>query len=244
VPGVGTLILWDNAARDEDFQIALAAQKPYTRESHWSATISYTFSSAKQNNVAGGSNPYQVANNQYLFDYPSPSDYPSLASSAVPTHRIVATYTRDIWWDISVAAKLTLSTPTSAFNIWGCQPPTPGAPPPATCNQYGGSVQSIVSETPNNLLGYRDLDLQATKNFTLRNGVSAYARVDVLNVFNFNNYDPNAIQFGAFGAAPTYNREAVHRQILAGCEILAMRSESGIRVSTKDRHCECQYSAI
>ncbi len=106
-----------------------------------------------------------------------------------------------------VAAKLTLATPTSAFNIFGCQPPAGGGSPPATCNQYGGSVQSIVSETPKNFLGYRDVDLQATKNFTVWNGVSAYGRVDVLNVFNFNNYDPNGIQFGTYGASPTYNRE-------------------------------------
>lgn len=197
VPGEGTLILWDNGAEDEDFQVALAAQKPYTKESGWSATVSYTFSSAKQNNVAGGSDPYQVANNQYLFDYPSPNDYPMLASSAVPTHRVVATYTHDLPWGIAAAAKLTLATPTSAFNIFCCSNP----------NQYGGASGPIVSETPHEVFGYKDIDLQATKNFKLWYGVESYARLDVLNVFNFNNYDPAAIQFSKIGVGPTYNRE-------------------------------------
>jgi outer membrane receptor protein involved in Fe transport len=195
VPGVGTLILWDNAAKDEDFQIGLAAQKPYTRQSGWSTTISYTFSSAKQNNVAGGSNPYQVANNQYLFDLPSPSDYQMLTSSAVPTHRVVATYTHDLPWGLSMAAKLTLATPTSAFAIFCCSNP----------NQYGGAVGPIVSERPKNFLGYKDLDLQVTKDFRLLNAVDVYARIDVFNLFNFHNYDPNAIQFSTLGVRPTYN---------------------------------------
>ena len=197
VPGVGTLILWDNAGKDEDLQLTLAAQKPYTKQSGWSATISYTFSDAKQNNVAGGSNPYQVANNQYLFDLPSPNDYQMLKSSAVPEHRLVATYTHDLPWDISVATKLNLSTPTSAFNIFCCSNP----------NQYGGAVGPIVSETPHATLGYKEIDLQATKNLKLWWGSSAYLRLDVLNVFNWRNYDPNAIAFpGGPSVAPTYNK--------------------------------------
>ena len=199
VPGVGSLILWDNAAKDQDFQIGLAAQKPYTKQSGWSMTVSYTYSSAKQNNVAGGSNPYSVNNNQYLFDYPSPSDYPLLTSSAVPEHRLVVTYTRDLFWDISIGAKLTLATPTSAFNIYGCPNGV------ATCNSYGGGTLAIVSQTPNDLFGYRDLDVQATKKFKIWNGSEGYARIDIFNLFNFSNYDPGAIQFSNYGTAPTYN---------------------------------------
>ena len=85
VPGVGSLILWTTALRTEIFQIALGAQKPYTRASGWSATASYTFSAAKQNN----SYAYGFGGNMYLFDYPVAEDYPFLRSSAVPRHRLV-----------------------------------------------------------------------------------------------------------------------------------------------------------
>ncbi len=200
VPGVGSLILWDNAGKDEDFQIALAAQKPYTKQSGWSATVSYTFSDAKQNNVAGGSNPYQVGNNQYLFDYPEPGDYPELKSSAVPTHRVVATYTRDLFWDMQFAAKLTLATPTSAFGIFGC------ANGVAVCNNLGGSISAIESKTPHDTLGYKDVDLQLTKNLRLPSGYDGYIRVDILNLFNWANYDPSAINFPAADATPMYTK--------------------------------------
>ena len=199
VPGVGSLILWDNAGKDKDLQLGLAAQKPYTKASGWSMAISYTYSAAKQNNVAGGSNPYSVNNNQYLFDYPNPADYPMLKSSAVPEHRLVVTYTRDLFWDISIAAKMTLATPTSAFNIFGCQNNQ------SVCNAYGGGTLAIVSQTPSDRLGYKDLDIQVSKKLKLWNGSEGYVRVDMLNIFNFANYDPAAIQFSNYGVTPTYN---------------------------------------
>ena len=188
VPGIGSLILWDNGAKDKDFQLSLAAQKPYTKESHWGATVAYTFTAAAQNNVAGGSNPYQVNNNQYLFDLPNPSVYGFYRASAVPRSRLVVTYNRDLFWGISSAAKLVLATPQSSFNIYGC---VTGS----VCNQYGGGTLAIVSKTPNNLLGYKDLDVQFTKNFSLPHQADAYVRVDILNVFNWHNYDPGATQF-------------------------------------------------
>jgi outer membrane receptor for ferrienterochelin and colicin len=200
VPGVGSLILWDNAGKDEDTQLSLAGQKPYTKSSGWSATISYTYSDAKQNNAAGGSNPYQVNNNQYLFDYPNPKDYPLLTSSAVPKHRLVATYTRDLPWDIQVAAKLTLATPTSAFGIFGC---SNGA---SVCNPYGGSVEAIESKAPHNTLGYKDIDLQFTKNVRFPYGTDGYVRVDIINLFNWANYDPAAIQFPSETSTPIYTK--------------------------------------
>lgn len=200
VPGVGGLILWDNAGKDEDMQLSLAAQKPYTKSSGWSATISYTFSAAKQNNVAGGTNPYAVGNNQYLFDYPVPSDYPELTSSAVPAHRIVGTYTHDLFWDMQFAAKLSLATPTSAFQIFGC------ASGVSVCNAYGGGIDAILSKHPHDLFGYKDFDMQLTKNLRLPSGYDGYVRLDMLNVFNWANYDPAAIQFPSEYSRPFYTK--------------------------------------
>ncbi|ESQ84636.1 hypothetical protein AEAC466_06175 [Asticcacaulis sp. AC466] len=200
VPGVGGLILWDNGGKDENLQLGLAAQKPYTKESGWSMTVSYTYSDAKQNNVAG-INPYSVGNNQYLFDYPNISDYPLLQSTAVPKHRLVMTYSRDLPWDMSMAAKLSVATPTSAMQIYGCQTPNV-----SVCNSYGGSVQTIVSERPKDTIGYKEIDLQISKNFKLPSGVDGYVRADVLNLFNWVNYDPNSVYFPNFGEKPVYTK--------------------------------------
>jgi hypothetical protein len=195
VPGFGNTVIWDNGEKDRLFQIGLAAQKPYTRQSGWSATISYTFSAGKQNNLAGGTNPYQIANNQYIFDIPFPWDVPMLRSTAVPRHRVVATYTRDLPWDISMAAKLELATPTSAAAIFGC--------PNFPCGSYQGNV-IYVSRPPDKFLGYKDFDVQFTKNFEFFRRIDAYVRVDILNVFNWANYDPGAIQFPNAAATPYY----------------------------------------
>jgi hypothetical protein len=185
IPNVGTAILWDNGGKDRLFQIGLGAQKPYTVQSGWSATISYTFSAAKQNNVAGGSNPYSIANNQYLFDLPYPSDYPMIRATAVPRHRLVATYSRDIFWGISMASKLELATPPAAARIYCCT---------ATFNQWGNPLL-FLSKAPDKFIGYKDLDLQFTKNFSIVRLADAYVRVDILNVFNWKNYDPGALYY-------------------------------------------------
>ena len=192
IPNVGTAILWDNGGKDRNFQIGLAAQKPYTVQSGWSATIAYTFSAAKQNNVAGGSNPYSIANNQYLFDLPYPYQYPFITATAVPRHRLVATYSRDLFWGISMASKLELSTPPAAATIFGC----PNGE--QVCNNAGGNTV-FYSVRPHKFLGYKDLDLQFTKNFSVLHQVDAYARVDILNVFNWKNYDPGAIYYPVYG---------------------------------------------
>lgn len=191
VPGYGALILWDNGGNDRNFQVGLAAQKPYTAQSGWSATISYTFSAAKQNNIAGGSNPYQINNNQYLFDLPYPNEYPYLLATAVPRHRLVVTYSRDLFWGLTLATKLELATPPAAATIFGC----PNGQ--QVCNQWGGNTV-FYSVRPHKLIGYKDLDFQVTKNFSILHRLDAYGRIDVLNVFNWHNYDPNAIYY------PTY----------------------------------------
>jgi hypothetical protein len=200
IPGVGTGILWDNGGKDRNLQIGLGAQKPYTVQSGWSMTAAYTFSAAKQNNVAGGSNPYSINNNQYLFDLPYAFQYPLIRGTAVPRHRLVVTYSRDIFWGISMAGKLELSTPPYAATIFGC------APGEQVCNDAGGNTV-FYSVRPHKFIGYKDVDLQFTKNFSIMHKVEAYARVDILNVFNFKNYDPGAIFYPQYRVPRTeYNK--------------------------------------
>jgi outer membrane receptor protein involved in Fe transport len=192
VPGVGTLILWDNGGEDEDLSLGLQLTKPYTRESGWSMSIAYTYSDAFQNNSSGDEAGYIAGYNQYLFDKPYPADYALLPSVAVPRHRVVVTYSHDLPWNFVVAGKLTLATPIPIDGAYCCQ-----------LNQYGGEV-SETSGQPSETLGYRDLDVQVTKNFDISHDISAYVRLDVLNVFNYYNFDPTAYNWNQT-STPTFN---------------------------------------
>ena len=204
VPGVGSLILFDNGQKDRLLQLGLAAQKPYTANSRWSATISYTLSFADQNNLAGGSNPYAVNSNQYLFDLPYASLYPFVRGTATPVNRVVATYSRDLFWGISAATKVELATPNYSATIFGCD---------TACNIYGGTA-IFASRRPNGFLGYKDIDIQFTKDVKVYHSAGGYVRADILNIFNFHNYDPLSIAYPAgangqpnFAAIPVYNRQ-------------------------------------
>jgi len=200
VPGVGGLILWDNGTKDHLWQVGVGAQKPYTKASGWSATFSYTLSMGKQNNLAGGSNPYQINNNQYLFDLPYANEYPTIQATAVPRHRIVATYTRDLFWGISGATRVELSTPTAAAWIFGC----PGGV--SVCNDYGGST-IFGSSRPHKTIGYKDIDFQLSKDITFVDSLAGYVRVDVLNAFNWHNFNPGDIAVDGTTFRATYNKQ-------------------------------------
>ncbi len=203
--GYGALILWDNAGVDENQQVTLSFDKAYTPASGWSATFAYTYSNAYQNNVAGPLNPYQGSPNAYLFDLPNPKDYPLLPSTAVPKHRLVATGTYDLPWGLQLAGRGEIASSTNLDAILGC----PGGTFPATCNNgIGGNAFPIGVKIPN-AIGYRDVDLSLSKRFGVYKDVNATARVDVLNLFNYTNYDPNAATWNYEGtypniAQPTY----------------------------------------
>jgi hypothetical protein len=194
VPGMGSLILWDNAANDRNTEVLVSADKPYTKESHWGASIAYTYTHATQNN------PYSYeSNNGYEFDLPFPSDYPYLPSSAVARHRLVMTGSIDGPWGMLYAAKVALSTPTPIATVEPC-------PMPAECGGYNAyPVVGYVRD----FLQQRELDVQATKSFEFQHDLSAYIRFDILNVFNTAYYDPAAAIFtpvaGKLYAPPMYN---------------------------------------
>jgi hypothetical protein len=150
--------------------------KPYTPESGWSASIAYTFTDGEHN---------RDINEHYAFDGATIEDYPFIESNAAPRHRIVATGAWDGWWGINFGGKITLATPTPV-NDFTCKPPTEphvGFCVPAS-NRPGGYGQFLIG---GDAWAYRSVDLQATKEFDLWNGSSAFVRMDVLNVFNFRN---------------------------------------------------------
>ena len=193
----GNLVLWDNAAKDENFQILASLEKPYTKESGWSAHVAYTFSSARQTDAYA-----YAGNNAYQFDYPKPSLFPWTPSSAVAKHRLVATGSIDGAWGIVWSGKVALATP---INLGGQFVSCPTLTSPG-CN---GNWDYPVTDHPRDLFGEHTVDVAASKSWTFTDWLSAYVRIDVLNVFNTAYYDPQAAswspQYGKANGPPVFN---------------------------------------
>lgn len=191
VPGIGGLILFDNGKTNYDTQLLLSAEKPYTRESGWSMTIAYTHTHATQN---------RLYTDQYAFDLPGIQYYPFQLSSAAPKDRFVVTGTVDIPWGITLAGKVTLATPQPVTAICGVPHDQYGtnycgARPVGAQGEISNAwpVVGIPSGAGRFLVGgpmwgYRDVDLQASKNIDVGHGMNLQFRFDALNVFNFHNY--------------------------------------------------------
>jgi outer membrane receptor protein involved in Fe transport len=193
IPGFGSLIIGGNGAETRTTQLLLSLEKPFTEESRWGTTFAYTYTSAKNNHDV---------DEQYAFDEPSIGDYPFIRSSAAPRHRFVATGTLRGPWGTTVASKLTLATPTSKNDVACYLAPGTFFPTGSSCTPVAG--------TPRDTLGYRDLDLQVSKDVNFGESTSLYVRFDVLNVFNYANYSDYTLSFGQNGvpnADPvSYNR--------------------------------------
>jgi hypothetical protein len=169
-PGLnGNLIIGSNGIETRATQILLSAEKPFTEESKWGATLAYTHTSASQN---------RDINEHYSFDEANIKQYPFVTSNAAPEHRFVGTFSYLLPWDIMTGAKLTLATPVpgnaiTCYNTGGVAFPT-------------GSPCTAVGLTPSGG-GYQSLDIQITKRFNFFDKAGAYLRLDLLNVTNHDN---------------------------------------------------------
>lgn len=168
VPGFGGLIIGNNGIETRTTQVLLSAQKAYTKESGWGASVAYTYTDAKHN---------RNINEHYAFDGATIEDYSFILSNAAAKHRIVATGSLDGPWGLMFGGKITVATPIPG-NDNVCQPPTEP--------NVGFCVPAAA--TPSGTLGYRSVDLQVTKEFAIGDTWTAYARVDMLNIFNSKNF--------------------------------------------------------
>jgi outer membrane receptor protein involved in Fe transport len=181
VPGFGSLIIGNNGIETKTTQVLLSAEKPFTAESHWSATFAYTYTDSSAN---------RDISQHYAFDEETIRQYPFINSNAAARHRIVGTGSYAAPWGFVVGAKLTLATPIPVNDL-AC----------IGLTYATGSGCTPISVTPKNFFGYHALDLQVTKNFDIANYASVYVRFDGLNVFNFHNYANTLLNFGANGVA-------------------------------------------
>ncbi len=169
-PGLaGALLIGNSGIETKSTQVLLSAEKPYTDESKWGATFSYTFTDATQN---------RDINEHYSFDQVSISQYPFIVSNSVAKHRFVATGTYGGPWGLTFAGKFTWSTPIPT-NIITCL-----NDPDVFAN---GAPCTAVGYTARDTTGYEALDLQVTKDFVVHDVTSFYLRFDFLNVTNHHN---------------------------------------------------------
>jgi outer membrane receptor for ferrienterochelin and colicin len=178
VPGFGSLILWNNGIETRNTQFLLSLDKPYTKESGWGVTIAYTYTNAEQN---------RSITEHYSFDQATIQDYPFILSNAAPKHRLVATGVVDGPWGTTFAAKLTLATPTPFDGFINYA--FPNTAPNGANNLPIGGIPSggkhFLFGGP--IFGYRDVDFEVTKDWKIVNSVDLYARIDLLNAFNYKN---------------------------------------------------------
>jgi hypothetical protein len=182
IPGFGSLIVANSGIETRTTQALLSAEKPFTEESRWGTTIAYTYTSAKQNRDIG---------ERFAFDAPTIGDYPFILSNAASWHRLVATGIVRGPWGTTLAAKGTVASPLPRNDVACFQAPGTFFPSGSSCTPIAG--------TPKTKLGYRNLDLQATKSFDIAGASSLYVRVDVLNVFNYANYADYLVNWGTNG---------------------------------------------
>ena len=170
-PGLsGNFIIGNNGIKTRTKQLLLSADKPFTRESHWGATVAYTYTDATQN---------RDINEHYAFDGEWIGAYPYITSNAVSKHRIVATASYNAPLGFVIAGKLTVASPIPKNDIEFLT--APGAHFPS------GAPGSAVAYTAPGI-GYRSVDMQITKNFNVQDVSTMYVRFDLLNVFNVKNY--------------------------------------------------------
>ncbi len=169
-PGLaGVLLVGGSGIETDSTQLLLSAEKPFTEESKWGATFSYTYTDAEQN---------RDILEHYGFDQVSIKEYPFIMSNAVAKHRVVATGNYAAPWGFTFAGKLTWSTPLPR-NVISCLPGTAVFENGAPCTAIGYAADSGD--------GYKSLDLQITKDFAVRDVTSFYLRFDILNVTNEDN---------------------------------------------------------
>jgi hypothetical protein len=78
------LLVGNSGIEANNTQLLLSADKPFTADSKWGATFSYTYTDADQN---------RDINEHYSFDGVSIKEYPFILSNAASKHRVVATGT-------------------------------------------------------------------------------------------------------------------------------------------------------
>ena len=165
LPGFGRLLIGRNGVETRLTSLLLSLEKPYTSSSGWGATVAYTYSDAKEN---------RNNHDTFSFDYPDLEDVAFTRSLGVAKHRLVATGIADLGWGMTFSSKLTLSSPEARESL-DC----------ITIDTWNCFFNPYYSDTT---LGYKQLDVALQKEWDTGTDLRLRARLDVLNVFDWNNW--------------------------------------------------------
>jgi len=167
------LVFISNHDQEREFNaIYLTAEKPYSEDSGWGASVTYTYSHATQN----GSRDSNTA--PFDFDYPTIEQTPTFDSPTDERHRLVATGMVDLPWDTRLSGIFTYGSGTP-FHIFGPNPPgwNEGRRDP-----------------------FEQIDLRFTKYFEFEEGHRLELFIDAINVANrANNPSVEQCTCGPFG---------------------------------------------
>lgn len=182
IPGYGSLILGDNGIDYNLNSLLVSIDKPYTEASGWGINLAYTYSDAEENN----SNAAQGDEN-FVGDYPTiPSRM--LLSTGVPEHRLVLSGIYDAIWDITLSGKLTLASHRPRYAI--------------NCRDAVDWNNCFFDPfVPKGSIGYKQFDLAAEKVWSTGTDVKLRVRADMLNVFNWRNWNQFTDWRGGVGEA-------------------------------------------
>jgi outer membrane receptor protein involved in Fe transport len=180
IPGLGSLILIDNGIESRTSQLLLSVEKPFTNESNWGVTFAYTFSDARENRTNAG-----LFDEHFILDFPRAQDFGWHNATGVPRHRLVTTGIWDGPWNMTLSAKLLLQSPVE-FEALNCRdvPSAAERPPGLGANNFC----FFQNFKPDTSIGRKQFDLAAQQDFDLGD-FSVGLRLDVLNVFNWENPD-------------------------------------------------------
>lgn len=168
----GSIIIGDNGIETRANTVYLKLTKRYTTASPWSLDATYTYTNANENRQFG---------EVFSLDYPSLEDYPFRRSAGVRTHRLVMAGTVDLPFDMVMAGKFQISSPSWLKRFTSI----PGQP-------LSRDVVAIEAEGNGDRWGYRQMDLSLTKYIRfgfINDEANIWLRADVINLFNDRNYN-------------------------------------------------------
>lgn len=150
----------------------LTIDRPYTEDSGYGFNVAYTLADGEQNSSRDQNmSPFD-------FDYPTVDTSPWFNTPGVERHRIVASGTLRLPWDVKASSVITLGSgrPFTMFNYDGGKP-----------NWYAAYPERRPF-LPGLEFATRQIDLRLAKTFNV-NGQRIEAIVDGINIFDFHNYN-------------------------------------------------------
>lgn len=181
IPGYGNLILGDNGIEYNLNSLLLSFDKPYTEDSGWGFNVAYTFSDAEENRS-------DASNGESFYFDGSRVDQRFYRSTGLAKHRLVLSGIYELPWQTTFSAKLIVASPTPR-NATNCvADPAPGNP-----------YCFYDPYTPDGTFGFKQFDFSLERRWDTGTDLSFKVRADVLNAFNWRNWNQYDLNRGGWG---------------------------------------------